>query len=1392
MKLRRLLSFVMVLVMLATCVSFAAAAYDDDLAQTSYYNQDYLENYAAKAKGVNDLGCTYSKNSTTWKVWSPVATTVMLKLYNTGTDIESGAGSAGAFKMEQDTNTGVWSLTMSGDYKNKYYTYVLTIDGETKETQDPYSKAVGANGDRSMVCDLQSTNPDGWENDKHVLFDNPGEAVVWEVHVRDFSIDVSSGVSEENRGKYLAFTEGNTTVGGKGKVATCVDYLVEHGVNCVQLMPIADFASIDETDKAENARNWGYDSKNFNVPDGAYASDPYDGNVRIKEYKMLIQALHDRGISVVMDVVYNHTFVLEGSALSMTVPKYYYRMSNTTDYCDGSGLGNVLSSEKTMTRKYILESIKYWANEYHVDGFRFDLMGCIDVPTMNNIRSELDKISTKILMYGEPWIGGSNNGISNGSTTANFSQLNSRIGGFNEAYSDGMKGDHGSAKKAGFVGGGTDSEVLNAARGNSSKLPGAVTQLVNYTDNHDNLCMFDKILAVNGKITAGEDSEALYEKNKPGVNNPGEPSLSQMKLGLTSALTTQGIPFTLAGTEFCRTKYGDGNSYRTPDNMNAIDWTRAQTYSDVSDYYAGLAAIRKAFAGFTGSTATSISTISGCTAYKITKPSSGKWSTLIVALNNTASAKSISCSGNWVVVANGKKAGTASLGTASGSYSVPAYSGVVLVDSTSFNNYVQPKYGTATLTVEHYTRDSKDGSYSKVKTQTAKYRDGQTYRASKDISILFDHDFDKFDSTTGAISGTAKQGDNITVKFYYTRNIKSNYLTVNFLNSSTKEPVKYRLKFRLKDGAPFSIPVTAVQGYELDSSKYPGGTIGTFDASKELSFNYYYKPLTNNETIVHYYNSRGWGAVCIYAYYSTAKGIVEPVGPWTKNTRMERDTELGNGWFKYKVPSTSFYVMFHPANGTGQDPGAGEQGYPVSGEAWIKDRVVTFNCSIVTSHIDLETGKQLAKDEVKNYTNVSSSAIYTTSPRRDLGDYVTPSNASGFYTAGVTNVVYLYTEREGPDRLLYGDADLDTRVTIVDATYVQQKLAGIREFSEDAMTVSDCDNDGKVTIVDATFIQRYLAQIETPGSRVGKYVDEPSGEHTFAEFVEKYNELTEEMKKYPESVYSDNEYYIAAKNAVDTYKALTMNPGATPEEIDKGYNDCDNAIKGLGNLEPYDPTDPTQGGGITLYFTNNKYWSNVNGYMWKSGSEGTWPGEPLTYVGDNDYGEGIYSVYVDLSAYDCIIFNDGNSGKTVDIPLSPSMQNGIYCRDEQAEDGGYEVGFYDYGGEDPTDPPTPIYGGTVYLEPSIWNVDGARFSAYFFGGSGDPVWVSMKYYSSGIYSADIPEGYSSVIFCRMNGATTENIWENKWNQTDDLSIQEGTYHISDWGEMGGNSPGYWG
>ena len=403
--------------------------------------RSFDSNYDAQnAYSGDDLGCTYTKEKTTFKVWSPLATKVVLCRYE--------KGNGGSVIEEKDMtkgDKGVWSITIDGDIVNTYYTYKVTANGETKEAVDIYAKAAGVNGQRAMVVDLDSTDPANWDKnykrEKTLLSDID----VWEVHVRDFSIDVSSGVSKENRGKYKAFTE-STTVNGEGKVASCVDYLKELGVTHVQIMPMYDYASVDETkvtsDLGSNY-NWGYDPLNYNVPEGSYSSNPYDGNVRITEMKEMIQALHDAGIKVIMDVVYNHTYDTADSNFNKIMPDYYYKLNSDLTYNNQSGCGNATRSDSAMYRKFMIDSISYWADEYNLDGFRFDLMGIHDVTTMNQIRKTLDEKfgEDTIVLYGEGWTGDGNYD-SNSAHKANESQLDDGIGYFNDQIRDAIKGEH--------------------------------------------------------------------------------------------------------------------------------------------------------------------------------------------------------------------------------------------------------------------------------------------------------------------------------------------------------------------------------------------------------------------------------------------------------------------------------------------------------------------------------------------------------------------------------------------------------------------------------------------------------------------------------------------------------------------------------------------------------------------------------------------------------------------------------------------------------------------------------------------------------------------------------------------------------------------------------------
>lgn len=342
-----------------------------------------------------DLGNSYTKEQTVFKVWAPTAEQVKLCLYSAG----AGETCIGKYTMEQK-DQGIWSFCIKRDLEGIYYTYEITVDGKTEETQDIYGRACGVNGKRSMVVDLKKTDPEGWSEDSFTVRGEFSPAI-YELHIKDFSSDPHSGVTKEHRGKYLAFTEGETTLDGEGKFPTCLSYLKELGIGYVHLLPTFDFASVDESQPLDYQFNWGYDPLNYNVPEGGYATNAEDGHVRIREFKQMVQAIHGAGIGVVMDVVYNHTYNTD-SAFQRTVPDYYYRLEEDGTFGNGSACGNDTASERYMYRKFMIESVCYWAEEYHIDGFRFDLMGLHDVETMNEIRNALNRLpGGKKLLYME-------------------------------------------------------------------------------------------------------------------------------------------------------------------------------------------------------------------------------------------------------------------------------------------------------------------------------------------------------------------------------------------------------------------------------------------------------------------------------------------------------------------------------------------------------------------------------------------------------------------------------------------------------------------------------------------------------------------------------------------------------------------------------------------------------------------------------------------------------------------------------------------------------------------------------------------------------------------------------------------------------------------------------
>ena len=527
------------------------------------------------------LGPEYTPAGTTLRLWAPTADAVELRLYCTG--------SGGRMLETQPLargEKGVWSILLRGDRAGTYYTFAVTVDGVTRETGDPYARAAGLNGLRSMILAPAAAAPDGWARDVRPVI-RPEQRVVWEINVRDFSSDPASGMRLSRRGKYLAFTQDNTSLGWSGAQPTGLAYLKRLGVSYVQLMPIYDFGSVDEEHPSPARYNWGYDPVNFNVPEGSYSSDPCRGEVRVREVKEMVAALHAAGIGVVMDVVYNHMYQWT-NPLNDTVPYYFFRQNADGTPSNGSGCGNETASERPMCRRYILDSLRWWAEEYHMDGFRFDLMGLIDVDTMNAARAMLDSLpgGRGILMYGEPWQGGASAIRGLPSDRGSLGRLSSRIAIFCDGTRDAIKGSCFDARGPGYVSGRWESQwdigASVAAWCRSDSLhPRCPGQIVSYVSAHDNFTLWDKLLAVR------------YQH--PDYDARDLTVLAQNRLAAGIYLTSFGMPFLQAGEEFARTKRGEGNSYRSELAVNQLSWARAARFHDLVDYYRGLIGLRAAF-----------------------------------------------------------------------------------------------------------------------------------------------------------------------------------------------------------------------------------------------------------------------------------------------------------------------------------------------------------------------------------------------------------------------------------------------------------------------------------------------------------------------------------------------------------------------------------------------------------------------------------------------------------------------------------------------------------------------------------------------------------------------------------------------------------------------------
>lgn len=629
-------------------------------AKTEYAS---YELYPVRSGSLTEM--EYTPAATQFTLWAPTADEVRLMLFEAG----DGGHAYETISMES-SEEGTWKTKVEKDLIGKFYTFNVKINDKwLGDTPGINAKAVGVNGKRAAIIDMKSTDPEGWADDKRPALASPADVILYEMHHRDMSIDPSSGI--EHKGKFLALTEQGTV--SPDKLATGIDHLKELGVTHVHLLPSYDYASVDETRLDENKYNWGYDPQNYNVPDGSYSTDPYKPDVRIKEFKQMVQALHKAGIRVVLDVVYNHTFNTEESNFERTVPGYFYRQTKDGELANGSGCGNETASDRAMMRKYMVESILYWINEYHIDGFRFDLMGIHDIETMNEIRAAVDKIDPSIFIYGEGW-------------AASAPQLNQeelamkaniykmpRIAAFSDEMRDALRGGwdddrkgafliglpgHEMSIKFGLVGAIKHPQVINDSV-NYSKEPWALqpTQMISYVSCHDDMCLADRLKATMPEAT-DEERASLH------------------KLAETFVFTSQGVPFIFAGDEMMRDKKGIHNSYNSPDSINTINWKNKTIYRDVFDYMKELIALRKDHPAFRMGDADKVRQYmeflpvegSNLMAFILKDNANGdSWKNIIVAFNSRKEPAKLSIpAGRYTIVCKDGKIKQSGIGQVSG------------------------------------------------------------------------------------------------------------------------------------------------------------------------------------------------------------------------------------------------------------------------------------------------------------------------------------------------------------------------------------------------------------------------------------------------------------------------------------------------------------------------------------------------------------------------------------------------------------------------------------------------------------------------------------------------------------------------------------------------------
>ena len=599
----------------------------------------------------SDLWLYYSSEFTEFKIWNPDADAVKLHLYEAG----DGGEKLATFDLEKDNNS-IWRIKQQGDLSGKYYTYQVNMSGQwLSETPGIYAQAVGVNGQRAMVVDLDKTNPKDWDNDKGPELLKPNDAIIYEMHVRDFTIHPASGVI--NKGKFTGLIEKGTK--GEDDIVTGLDHLTEMGISHVHLLPSFDFASIDETQLDKPQFNWGYDPQNYNVPEGSYSTNPYKAEVRIAEFKQMIQSFHNANIGVILDVVYNHTGgSFENSNFNLEYPEYYYRHWGDGSRSDAAACGNETASDKEMMRKFIIESVSYWAREYHIDGFRFDLMAIHDVETMEAVTTALRVINPNILIYGEGWTAGDSPlPYERRALKAHTYQMD-QVSAFSDDIRDALKGSVFDDMSTGFVSGAQHTEEsikfgiigcidhpqIDMANVNYSDNPWAHNpwQSVQYVSCHDNHTLFDKLTI------------SLPHSERLDI-------VAMDKLANAVVLTSQGIPFLHAGSEMLRTKQGHHNSYNLPDSINQIDWNWKRTNQDVVTYYKNLIQLRKAHPAFRMANADEVrqnlefKTIEhGLVSFQLKNNANGdQWKNILVVYNARAELVDYPLEGQWSIAVLG-------------------------------------------------------------------------------------------------------------------------------------------------------------------------------------------------------------------------------------------------------------------------------------------------------------------------------------------------------------------------------------------------------------------------------------------------------------------------------------------------------------------------------------------------------------------------------------------------------------------------------------------------------------------------------------------------------------------------------------------------------------------